>query len=270
MNNTVQYLDVVGALDVDVLQQTMSEADALRADFTVLAEEPRQSVREHDQWAPPVIDLRGEDRPVAAATVWMRQEVATAVDPAGGRLFHAAIARVDHNRSFLYQRVHHLLVDGYGAALIVRRTTQVYDALTEGDPATGNDVPASELGSLREVIAQDEEYEASDRFATDREFRSAVMTGEPTATMLARSGQPMAETFRQRTRHLDDAAATGMRSAARELGTSWSPLAIATVAAYLHRITGDADVVFGLPVAARHCCAARRRWCPTSCRCDCV
>ena len=250
MYNIAQYLDIVGPLRVaelrDAVRRTLTEAETLRAGFTDTEDGPAQYVRELGAWALPLIDFTGEDDPEAAARAWMASEFDSAVDPVTGELFRAALLRLGTERHFLYQRVHHLLVDGYGAALVVRRIAALYDALCAGEEA-----PAAQFAALRDVLAQDETYAASPRSGGDAAFWLARMSDRPAATTPSGSLAPMSQTFAQRSGHLDAAGADALRRRARELGTSWSPLVVAAVAAYLHRVTGHTDVVLGFPVTAR-------------------
>ncbi|OZM74640.1 non-ribosomal peptide synthetase [Amycolatopsis antarctica] len=250
MYNIAQFLDIGGALEVAHLQHAVwrvqAEAEALRAGFTDTVDGPRQYLREPSDQPLPLIDLSGEDDPEAAARSWMTRDLAAPVDPVTGELSRAALLRLGERRHFLYQRVHHLLVDGYGAVLVLRRIAALYRALVAGDK-----IPETDFGSLAEVLAQDHEYASSPRSATDAAFWQARMADRPDATMPSDSTAPMSTTFAQRTAHLDAREAAALQHRSRDLGTSWSPLVVAAVAAYLHRITGDTDVVLGLPVTAR-------------------
>jgi amino acid adenylation domain-containing protein len=241
-----QYLDIAGDVDSALLEsairRVLSEAESLRTRFVEIDDEPAQLIDPPRAWSLPVIDVVGE----AAARAWMDHDLATPLDPLDGHLYLAALLRVDGQRSFLYQRVHHLLTDGYGATLLVRRTAEVYQALRNGhEPAP------TEFGSLADVVADDADYAASGRVGTDGDHWRARFADRPDATLLGDSTAALAHSFRQHRGHLGPDEAQAMKAASRAMGTDWSPFVLAAAAAYLHRATGDQDVVLGMPVTAR-------------------
>ncbi|MEC3980368.1 non-ribosomal peptide synthetase [Amycolatopsis sp. H20-H5] len=245
-----QYLDIHGEVAAGSLEratrQVVTETDALRTRFVVVDERPAQVIGAPGDWSLPQVDLRGEPDPAAAARTWMRDELAVPMDPLSGPLYTAVLLQLAPARFFLYQRVHHLLVDGYGAALMIRRVADLYRALQ-----AGVDGGQSGFGSLRELVADDVAYRESDRFGTDGQYWRDRFADRPAATLLTGSAAALSGTFHQQTGQLGPDEAQDLRTTARTLGTDWSPLVIAAAAAYLHRATGEQDVVLGMPVTTR-------------------
>ncbi|MFB9923885.1 amino acid adenylation domain-containing protein [Amycolatopsis halotolerans] len=250
MFTIAQYLDIRGLLRADLLEQSVRQVlldtEALRLRFTATDEEPRQSVAPLGEWSLPVIDLGGEPDPERAARAWMRADLSAPADVHGDRLFSATLLKLGAGRSFFYQRVHHLLVDGYGATLVVRRIAENYHALRTGGP-----VEPAGFGPLAEVLAEEEDYTGSARHRTDGDYWRTRFADVPEATALTGSAAATDTRFLRHTARLDAAEAQKLRATARGLGTDWSPFVIAAAAAYLHRSTGDRDIVLGLPVTTR-------------------
>ncbi|WP_284454878.1 amino acid adenylation domain-containing protein [Actinomadura madurae] len=77
------------------------------------------------------------------------------------------------------------------------------------------------------------------------EAAPASLTGRASVPGGASSG------FTRHTTYLPDADIARLRDAAREVGTGWPALMVAAFAAYVHRMSGEDDVVLGLPVTGR-------------------
>ncbi|GAB4210738.1 MAG: hypothetical protein OHK0022_44320 [Roseiflexaceae bacterium] len=257
--NTAECVEIAGPLDPALfeaaLRRAVGEAEALHARVVVTSDGPRQRIAPQDDWPLHTADLSSEPDPWAAAEGWMRRDLATPVDLAQGPLFAQALFRAGPARFFWYQRVHHLALDGYGVALLARRTAELYSALAEGQPARG-----TPLGRLLPVLEEDSAYHASPDCARDRDFWAARMAGCPAPVSLAQRIAPAAGCIRQ-TADLPPEAEAGLRAAARSLGLGWPDLLIAAFAAYLHHATGANEVVLGLPVMGRLGSAALRVAC---------
>lgn len=249
MFNIGQYLDIRGPVDAvrleQAIRQVITEAESVRARFGEVDGRPLQVIEPLGDWSLPIVDLTAEADPAEAARAWLDQDINTPLDPTGDRLFAAALLRLEDERFYLYQRIHHLLVDGYGATLLILRLARIYRALELGE-----EVEAAWYGSLPELVADDLTYPDSEQYAADGEFWRTTYGELPEATLLSEPA-PMAHTFSQHTGQFAPAEAEELRTAARGLRTDWSMLAIAAMAAFLHRSTGDREVVFGLPVMSR-------------------
>nr|WP_238356597.1 non-ribosomal peptide synthetase [Kribbella italica] len=249
MFNIGQYLDIRGPVDAarleQAIRQVITEAESVRARFGEVDGRPLQVIEPLGDWSLPIVDLSAEADPAEAARAWLDQDINTPLDPTGDRLFGAALLQLEDERFYLYQRIHHLLVDGYGATLLILRLARIYRALELGE-----EVEAAWYGALPELVADDLTYPDSEQYTTDGEFWRTTYGELPEATLLSEPA-PMAHTFSQHTGQFGPAEAEELRIRARGLRTDWSMLAIAAMAAFLHRSTGDQEVVFGLPVMSR-------------------
>ncbi len=247
--NIAHYLDVPGEIDGAAYRNawamTIDEIDALHAGFGEDADGPFQLVGDGVDWELLELDLRDENDPEGAARSWMEQELRSPVDLAAPPLFSVALLRVADGRTFCYQRIHHLALDGYGATLAMLRVNVVYNALVHG-----TDPGEPFTGPLVDLVDDDREYRASDR-SQDRDFWTRALDGNPSPTLLADPPQGLPDQLSRCSRDVPAATAEALVAAAKDMGVSRSTLLIAAFAAYLHRFTGDRDVVLGLPVTAR-------------------
>ncbi|MFI6896629.1 amino acid adenylation domain-containing protein [Streptomyces sp. NPDC050256] len=248
--NTAECLEIDGPLDQELfaaaLRQIVSETDALRVRVEDTPEGPRQTVAASAELPLTVHDLRDVPDADGEAEAWMRADLAEPCDLAAGPLFRHALFRVGQERWLWYQRIHHLVMDGFGYSLLVRRTAEVYSALVGGrspGPRT--------FGTLAGLVAQDTAYRSSEAFASDRAHWSDAFADRPEAPRLAGRGALPSRTFLRRTAHLGPEATDRMRELATQLRATWPEVLIAAQALYTSRATARSEVVLGLPMMGR-------------------
>ncbi|WP_405851747.1 amino acid adenylation domain-containing protein [Streptomyces sp. NBC_00090] len=244
--NIVFTLDLRGDLDLDRLaagvRRAVEEAECLRVNVVAGSEGPRQTPRTHPVDIT-VVDLRDAPDPEAAADAWTAADRDRTVDLAHDPLFGHALLRIAADRVLWVQRYHHIVIDGMGVALLARRAGELYTA--------GEQAPAPADRSLARLVAADGAYRTSGQYAKDRAWWGERMAGrtEP-VRLVERGAAPMTRRLR-RTTELAPQEVDRLHAAARSAGVRPSRLLVAAVAAYLHRSSGEQDLVLGLPIAAR-------------------
>ncbi|MEJ3747312.1 amino acid adenylation domain-containing protein [Actinomycetes bacterium KLBMP 9797] len=255
--NAAQYVEVRGPLRMvefeTALRDVLAAADTLHLRFPQDDGLPRLAVARH-RWPLTVLDLRGEADPWAAAHAWMRTDLATPVELARGPLFAQAVFVVADDRHLWYQRAHHIALDGYAFALVARRVAERYTALVTGRPDHGR------LDPLAPVLAEDERYRASNRYAEDGRFWAEALAGMPPPVTLG-AGGGAARDVRRRATDLPPSSVDAWRALAGRAGGGWPDVVAAVVAGYAHRVTGAPEIVLGLPVMGRLGSAALRTPC---------
>ncbi|MFD5825056.1 amino acid adenylation domain-containing protein [Lentzea sp. NPDC060358] len=192
------------------------------------------------------VDLGDAEDPDAAADEWMRGDLSVAVDLATGPLFGHALIRLGAERSLLYFRYHHAVLDGWGQTLHCRRIAEVYTALVDGE-----DVPAAGFGALADLTAEAAGYADSPRHDRDRAYWLDQFAHHAEPVSLSDRQAPAGHSDLTLTTWLSDAQSELMRDVAAGARTRWTTAFVAATAAYLHRMTGRTDIVLGLPVSAR-------------------
>ncbi|MGW0605145.1 amino acid adenylation domain-containing protein [Streptomyces sp. NPDC002640] len=256
--NTAECAEIDGPLDPELfaraLRLVVAEADALRARFLETPEGPRQIVP--DEVAVPfqVLDLRDAADPAGAAEEWMRADLAEPFDLTGTEpLFKQALLRTGDERWLWYQRIHHLVMDGYGYTLLGRRTAEAYTAF-----ARGEEPPPRTFRPLAELVELDAEYRSGDAFEADRGYWGELLADRPEAPHLAGRPAHPSRTFLRRTAHLSPEATDRLRRTASALKATWPEVMIAAQALYTARATNRQDVVLGVPLMGRMGSAALR------------
>lgn len=250
-----------GAVDIDRL------ADAV-ADAVAETETLRLRVREHEGRAqqcivdatacrPRVVDLRAAPDPFALADAVVdeqRTDMAQHCAPMVEReLFRYVILRVSEQHMWLVQLYHHLVIDGYSAARLSRRIAALYRAGLTGEAA-----PATGYRPLRELVEEDLEYRSSEQRETDERYWVDAMT--PLPPVGGREGG--AKHSGGRTVHVRQTLTPQDGDRLKELGSAagctWVDVLLGVYAGYVHRLTGQRDVVVALPMMVRTTTSALR------------
>lgn len=244
--NIVFALHLRGAVDLERLtagvRRAVEEAECLHIRVTPGENGPRQSPRT----APveiTVVDLRAAEDPEEAAAAWTAADRERPVDLAHDTLFAHALLRLADDQVLWVQRYHHIVADGMAVALITRRAGEYYTSAEE--------VAARHDWSLADLVAADRAYRASEQHTSDRAWWRERLAGRTEPVRLVdRAATPMTRRLR-RTAELPLETVERLNTAAATTGVRVSRLLLAAVAAYLHRVSGEQDLVLGLPVAAR-------------------
>ncbi|CAM5512720.1 amino acid adenylation domain-containing protein [Streptomyces canarius] len=250
--NIAEYVEFRGALDVGMfltaLRRLVEEADLAHVRFETAEDgSVAQRFARDPRWRPVFVDVRGEAEPRAAAEAWMRADVGRPVDLWEGPLFTQALLAVGDSRYFWYQRVHHIIGDGYSGSLMVARCAEIYTALTRGTPVEEGAFPSSVL-----LIEGDRAYRASAQFQADRDFWRAAFADRPELPVVRdRSESALSGGPARRSDEIEAGIAEDLRTLARKLRTSFSAVLIAAAAMSTGARTGADEVVLGIPVLGR-------------------
>ncbi|GAA4523535.1 non-ribosomal peptide synthetase [Amycolatopsis samaneae] len=166
-------------------------------------------------------------------------------DMVGRKLYSQTVLRLSGCEVWYTLLGHHLVFDGYSAAMLARRTAAHYTALVRG-----TEVAPSPFGRFADVVESDRVYRESEQCERDRAYwrdrftplpelgDSDTAAGPPEETRTARVVVPAEEVAR-------------LKAAAEREGVTWGEALIACYVAFLHRVRGDTDVVCALPLMCR-------------------
>lgn len=249
--NLAEYAEIRGDIQVThfvaALSQVADEAESTRVQIVDSPEGPVQAIFPHYRGDFPVVDFSTEHDPDAAAQKWMRQEFTRPVDIANDVLWRCALIRLGPRHFYWYHRVHHIVLDGFGGGLLSRRLAEVYNALIAGVA-----VPEPQFLPLSRQLELEQRYCDSARYQRDRQYWQERLAGIPEARSLSRGGERSGGLQRS-TARLGAEQAAALRDLGREAGGTLPQVLIALLASYYYRMSGEDDLVFGMPVSARAC-----------------
>ncbi|MGW5746880.1 amino acid adenylation domain-containing protein, partial [Amycolatopsis sp. NPDC003861] len=244
------YLDITGPLDVGVFRTALralaDEAECFRARFVEVEGEPRQLIEPLDELPIRYPDVTGEADPEAAALGWMHEDMRHPFSLEDFPLFRGALIKVGAQRHFWYLTTHHLIGDGFSAAICHRRLGELYNALLAGE-----DPGPTALPPFRLLLDADLAYQDSPHRLRDKEFWGRHFDTTPDLVSLSGKEPAPARGFLRRTMTLPPETAKAVREAAAAAKVTLPTFFIAAMAAYTQRLSGIKDLLLTVPVAAR-------------------
>ncbi|MGW6425313.1 amino acid adenylation domain-containing protein [Nocardia sp. NPDC055053] len=251
-----EVLEIAGTDAIDValldtaIRRTIAETDTMRLRFAETPDGPRQRITDVEPELRPLVDLRGEADPVAAAhrlVAAERERSATYCRAMVDRqLYTYTLLRLTDNDVWCIQLYHHLIIDGYSAAMVSRRVAAHYTALRRG-----GDVPRLRWGSIETLVAEDLEYRASQAHQHDRDYWRDRLTPLPPLDGRGRAPEGVVEQTHEARAVLDAELVARVKAAATTAGITWADVLVAGYVGFVHRLLGETDVVIALPVMAR-------------------
>ncbi|WP_054811157.1 non-ribosomal peptide synthetase [Nocardia arizonensis] len=252
-----QYTELDGPIDTELLAAASRRAGReFGTGYLRLIEVdgiPYQTVDPTLDDALRIIDFRTEADPEAAARAWMRAEYSAPLDLLADRLAAVTMLRIGEQRWFWYQRIHHIVLDGFGAMTLLQRIAELYNAEVEGRPE-----PPAKAEDLRTIVDADAAYRDSDRFAADGRYWREHLAGMAEPVSLAGRAAGVEAHPNLVSGELPTATAQLIDTVAEAVNSGVAPVVVAAFGAYLSAMTGATEVVLSLPVSGRTTAALRR------------
>ncbi|MBV9479382.1 MAG: non-ribosomal peptide synthetase, partial [Acidobacteria bacterium] len=253
--NIGQYVSIQGRIEPVLFERAVrlvvEEADMLRVRLVEQDDGQRQIIDPLFELSMPFGDVSSESDPEAAAIKWMKSDLTQTTDLARGPLFASILFQIAADKFFWYLRCHHIITDGYGGGLFIRRVAEVYTAIVAGVP-----VQQGRYSRLENLLEEDRNYRASEQFQRDRQYWLNCMADCPVPVTLSTraaltSGVAGPEWFLRRSAYLSGPTTASLRLSKTRRGADLPAMVAATLAAYLYRLTNTRDLVLGLPVTGR-------------------
>lgn len=227
---TAELCRIGGGVDVDRLVDaiagTIVDAEVLHATIHDAHGNPRQRLTVDRAWRPEVRRIADE----AEADAVIETLRGTAADLERGPLFHCVLF-VTPEAVLWYLQAHHVVLDGFGYALLYRQVERRY---------RGRLAPGDSFGRLHDLVEHEASYDEEAR-ARDRRFWMDRLSGVAASGFAGSTATGV-----------DRPIALRVETAALEaVGHRWPHVLLAAVAGALHRRTGVPLPVLGLPVAGR-------------------
>ncbi len=246
---TGEYIVIEGEVDeakfTQAVTSAINEVDSLHARFVTTTAGPRMHV-ERQPWQVEQLDFSEANAPLDAAIDWMKQILRQPVDLEQGPLFHMALLKIAPARYVWFLSLHHIAIDGYSMSLIAARVASLYTSYTEGTPSA-----APMLVDQQALLDEDEQYKQSDKYQADRQFYLDRYADHSDTVNLAGKPTVTSDHFIRLRGALPVADFSSMTQLAKRCRTHWYSVLIASIAAYVHRMTRANDVVLGVPLMGR-------------------
>ncbi len=233
------------------LDQLYARHEALRSIFVEAEDGPRVDILPPGTGLPILEhDLRGRPDVRAALVELCDKEARTPFDLARGPLVRGRLIRLSEEEHVFLLTQHHIVSDGWSVGVLVRELGSLYRAFVAGqaDPLP---VPAIQYP---DYAAWQRQWLSGERLQHQAQYWREALSGAPSMLALPTDRpRPARQSFAgARVPVVIDAELTcGLRRLGRQHGTTLFMTVLAAWAAVLSRLSGQDDIVIGVPSANR-------------------
>ncbi|HEX3129772.1 MAG TPA: amino acid adenylation domain-containing protein, partial [Thermoanaerobaculia bacterium] len=243
--NLPAALRLTGSLDVAALERAFAGVvrrhAALRTTFADRGGEARQVIAPPTGWTLPVVDLRALPEAEREAERLAIEEALTPFDLTAGPLLRTRLLRLSGDEWLLLVSQHHIVSDGWSLGVLVREVAALYS----GAPLP--DLPIQ----YADYAVWQREWLCGEVLDAQIHYWTAELAGAPEVLELpsdrprpaVRSDLGGIETF--------GLSGEPLRKLARSQGATLFMVLLAAFQAWLHRYSGQPDILVGTPVANR-------------------
>ncbi|MEH2120069.1 non-ribosomal peptide synthetase [Nostoc sp.] len=251
--NESQSLRLRGKLDVKVFQSAVEELvqrhEALRTTFSTNGN--ILCIVASRQIEIPIIDLSSlelQDQQEKLASI-LRQEVEQPFDLEHGPLFRAKIVKLQLQEHLAILTAHHIICDGWSWAVLMPDLGKLYSGLQQGIvPELEEPDHLSEYATL-----QEEEADSPEAIATGKYWLKQFADSVPVLDFPSDRPRPPLRTFNAAREdwHLNSELVANLKQLGTKLGCSFMTTILGGFEVWLHRMTGQNDLVVGIPAAGQ-------------------
>ncbi|MFI4890169.1 MAG: amino acid adenylation domain-containing protein [Steroidobacterales bacterium] len=245
------FLD--GELDRDALYSAILNLihrhEALRGRFS--DDGLRFIVRERIACELPLVDLRrgGDHDGQLAYEEFVREELDHVFDLLEGPLFRAALIWRQEHRWVMIFNCHHSVVDGWSLKIILDELPRLYSALVSGNNGIALAPAASYLEYLRSAAARETEQA---QIVRDY-WRGVYAEQAPVLDLPVDNPRPRWRTYEslREDYRIDRRVYAQLKAVGARYGASQFVSLLSVFALYMHRLSGQSDLVLGVPAAGQ-------------------
>lgn len=228
-------LDIEGVASetalIAAIERTIAESDVLSVRFHAGPgrNRPWQSCDPRRLPALRRFDLRASAKPLQEARARMEADVAAPLDLRGDPISAQWLLRLGEARYLWYIRAHHIVLDGYGIALMEQRCGQLYAhylGLGDAGPA---------FHRFADFVAEEEAYCESRRHETDRAFWRDYLASSAALPVLHRGDRDVSGPPHEALGALPAEFTRNLPALSERIGVGWPDLLVLLSGLYLFR-----------------------------------
>ena len=177
------------------------------------------------------------------------KDMDSAFDLINGPLFRSALIKVSQNVHHLRLTGHHVVCDGWSLGIIMAEISALYNGYLRSTPPSLPPADRYSDYSLATIdITRDPEHEKVERYWLDQ-FKGHI----PRVDLPTDRPRPRQKTYRgdRLDLQLDPSLVKGLREVATRQGASFVTTLLTAFELLLYKLTGDSDIVVGLPAAGQ-------------------
>ena len=246
-------LELKGTLDHAALERATNELvkrhESLRA--TLNASGTRMLVTDEVRFDLPFTDLSSlsEAERTKQIDAIAQKDMTTPFDLRNGPLFRAQLIKVASDAHLLRLCGHHVVCDGWSLGIMMAEISALYNAAKSGGaPKLPEASTFSEYSLATIDFAKSPEHAAVERYWLDL-YKGSV----PRLDLPTDRPRPKQKTYKgnRLDLHLSQEHVRGLKEVATRSGASFVTTLMTTFEVLLYKLTGDSDIVVGLPAAGQ-------------------
>ena len=244
-----------GTLDAAALVRALEEVvrrhEALRTRFEVVADRPVQVVAPMTSVEMPVIDLSAEPQPEADVMRLCREEARRPFNLARDLMLRARLFRLELKRHVLFLNLHHIAVDGWSVAVLLRELGILYEAFCQAQSSPLQELPIQ----YADFSAWQRDWLQGEVLEQQLGYWRTQLAGVPALLELPTDRpRPARQSSRGATETalLPGSLLTAIKALSRHEGASLFMTLLAAFQTLLSRYCGQEDITIGSPIAGRN------------------
>lgn len=250
-------IDISGFLDLTALQKSLSTIverhEILRTAFVLQGENPTQIIHPHGSFPLPLIDVSGlQESPriaVELTLLHMHEQLPFSMEQ--GYLLRAMVIRTHPQKFILAFCMHHIIIDGWSNALLVRELAALYQAFVQNrtSPLPALPIQYADFAVWQSQWLGTEPYEKLSAYWLQQLRDMPLVQPMPYGLKVAVGASQEAgrEAFLFSGQLSDD-----LRQLSQTTGVTLFTLLLSGLGTTLHATTGETDIILGTDVANRN------------------
>ncbi|WP_186741644.1 non-ribosomal peptide synthetase/type I polyketide synthase [Spirosoma utsteinense] len=194
-------------------------------------------------------DFSDETNPEQLVQGYVGREMQHVFDLDNGPLFRASLLRLSEDDHYLVLTGHHIIIDGWSTHVILQDLSKLYSAYYQGSSVELTPAPSYAQHAIEQAqFVKSEAYEPVEKFWISQYAGNIPILNLPT-------DRPRPATRTYQGHRIDYAVDPELVAAIKQMGvgagTSFVMTLMAAFEVFLHRLTGQQDLVLGLPAAGQ-------------------
>ncbi|HJP93409.1 MAG TPA: amino acid adenylation domain-containing protein [Pyrinomonadaceae bacterium] len=252
--NVATAMRIVGPLNSTALEAAIDALvmrhESLRTVFPLVDDEPVQFITEKQANVFSTIDLSGSEDSLTEAWELLKREAQRPFDLSRGPLFKTTLTRLNRNDHVLLINLHHIISDGWSAAILFRDLEKLYDAYCQNRSAA---LPELKIQYADYAVWQ-KKYLNDQRVENLISFWQNYLAGAPLVLELPLDRpRPESQTFTGADLPVkfSNRLSAALNELCQQQGVTPFMTLMAAFQLFLSRCTGHDDVLVGTDVANR-------------------
>ena len=180
---------------------------------------------------------------------YVSQDTLCVFDLLHGPLVRAGLITLSETTHHLTITAHHIVCDGWSLGILMQDLSALYSAYAQRITPALPDAPLfSQYAADQRLFEQSEEYKQTEQFWVGQYRQPPTVLNLPTDFP-----RPAVRTYRSNRRdyEIDSALVGAVKAMGVQIGCSFVTTLMAAFEVLLHRLTGQDDIVVGLPAAGQ-------------------